>query len=161
MLIIDLGCNVGDTIRQFKTEYPHSRVLGIELDEEVAVKAIRNIFDLSNVEIFSVAIGWPERDTEAWIDITDTVSTVNPYQEERLNTFAFPRPTRIRSLDSVLCSLGLRKEIIDILKIDIEGEEENLILGGGSWVSRTNKIYLECHRDEYISSCSDKLEEYG
>lgn len=157
-LIIDLGCNIGETMREFAEKYPEARIYGFELDSRTAAEARGNLSDLGNrIAVIDKAVGWPEREETAWIDIVSSVSSINPYQEERLNTSAFPTQVHVYSLDTVLEELGLENEIIDILKIDIEGEELNLLSGEGEWFRRTRMIYLECHRDEYMYLCSCSL----
>lgn len=160
MFIVDLGCNVGDTIKEFLEKYPNAFIFGIDLDQSAVIEARENLKEYAAI-IIQRAIGWPERDDIAWIDVTSTVSTINPYQIERLNTFAHPQPIHVYTLDQVLGEFGFSNLNIDILKIDIEGEEENLIMGGGQWLAKTSEIHLECHTEEAIDKCSEFLEVHG
>ncbi len=157
-LIIDLGCNVGETTLEFLEQYPDAFVIGIELDGNTAEKARENTSKhLHRRLIVTAAVGWPARDTTAWIDTTDTVSTINPYQHYRLNTFAHPESVHVFTLDEILEAFGFEHEEISILKIDIEGEERNLIDGLGDWLGRTQEIILECHTEEAIEFCTKRL----
>lgn len=158
MFIVDLGCNVGETLLEFANQYQDAKILGVELDPSVADQARQNLSEYADrVEIIGAAVGWPSRYTTAYIDDTSTVSTIYGYQTDRLPNCKQVR-VRVYTLDEILEGYP---DDIDILKIDIEGEEGHLIYGGGEWMNKTKEILLECHTQDNIRDCTLGLEHRG
>jgi hypothetical protein len=58
------------------------------------------------------------------------------------------------TLSDIILSEGA--EIIDILKLDVEGAEKVLFEHGSDWLRRVRLMIMELH-DGYVSGCSDAL----
>jgi hypothetical protein len=67
---------------------------------------------------------------------------------------------RVESLDQLLASLALRPA--DVVKIDVEGAEHGVLLGGESFF-REHKpvIFLATHDASVHTSCLDLLSSWG
>lgn len=135
-LIIDCGSNIGLASKYFKYEYPESRVIGIEPEKNNFEQALLN--DPSNQLSFkNAAISSSpgsgtilnhsaksnsfrvEKNSESSSDIN--FITINQIIEENKNCIPF------------------------ILKIDIEGFEDDLYSANTEWVDEFMVIYTELH----------------
>jgi hypothetical protein len=63
-------------------------------------------------------------------------------------------------IDSLLLEFSIDR--IDILKLDIEGAEDQVLsIGSASWLQRTDHIIVEFHRRDVAWRCTKLLESHG
>ena len=135
-LIIDCGGNIGLSSRFFAIKYPQSRIVCIEPEINNFQQAIKNCKGLDNISVSNCAIGSspgyakifnPEDDTNAFKTVyCDSnegirVKTINQLINENLNCELF------------------------IVKIDIEGFEEDLFSKNLEWVDKCPIMFIELH----------------
>jgi FkbM family methyltransferase len=136
-VIVDLGANIGLALLDFRLRYPQARLIGIEPDP-IAFNTLRlNTADDANTEILPVAAAGG-----------DGVRTFYSSGESVVSGFArtrtFQKPIRVptKSLDSLMRDLEL--DAIDVLKIDVEGAEEE-VLGSCTRLADVRTIVGELH----------------
>lgn len=137
-VILDLGCNIGLTMVDFKQEYPSATVIGVEMDKDNYDTCRTNISGLTNCSLLHAAI-WKENGT---ID----------YQGENEQSYAveissFGQNGKVRciTMDTLLKENNIQD--IDYIKMDIEGAEKAIFLDSNSkqWLSRVRYISIEVH----------------
>ena len=140
-LIVDIGSNVGYTIRLFQHIFPDAMIIGIEPLPANMEICRRNILlgATKKVHLVECCIVGHAREVfldqgmGAWaarIKVSDNGSGVI---------------RQGRTLDDVLGSLQIANISIDILKMDIEGAEQEAILAGGDWLERVRRMAVETH----------------
>ncbi len=120
--IVDLGANVGFSVRYLSERYPRARILAYEPDPEILALARRNLAGRPQVSLRAAAVA-AEPGTltlhrfagGSWGN-----SSFVTFQEVS-DTFTVDAVT----LDSIIEELGQ----VDILKIDIEGGEYGVLRG--------------------------------
>jgi FkbM family methyltransferase len=153
--IVDLGANIGITAAANAHRYPGAHVLAVELDEENAALARRNIAPWSDrVEIVVGAV---------WTHDGEVRYERPPGHEfgfrvvERGGTHVAPA----YSLATVLDRLpdGAR---VDFLKMDVEGAERHLLSApAAAWAARVDAIALQVHGTYSLADALRDLEALG
>jgi FkbM family methyltransferase len=136
-VIVDLGANVGLALLDFRLRYPDARLIGVEPDP-IAFKTLRlNTADDPNIQVLPIAVGGSDGIRTFYSSAESVVSGF-----KRTRDFQRALPVVTRSLDSLMSDLGLPR--VDILKIDVEGAEEE-VLGGCKRLAEIGAIVGELH----------------
>ena len=135
-LIIDAGSNIGASAVWFQMRFPDSLVLAVEPDDENISIAKRNCYGL-NVELIRGAIG-----SEG-----GRVSITNPNGEPwgfRTETSDLGEISKF-AMSDLLAQRKQEGYDVFIVKIDIEGSEEELFSKQLDWVKDVPLLIIELH----------------
>ncbi len=135
--VVDLGANIGITTLFFSQYFPNARYVCVEPDSENARLLRRNVAGLGDrVQIIEGAVSDHsgsrafDRSGRSW--------------EGRLCGQGISGPqVRCYTMNEVMAESTLTS--IDILKVDIEGAEEQLFMSGGDWLKRVKLMIVELH----------------
>lgn len=147
-VIVDLGCHKGEVSEILLDRYEDALVVSVEMVSEYAniAKARLEKFGKRS-RVINAAIGYPAREA----------ASIDRQQQSHLMEGA---GTSVITIDTLLDYVGLWDETIDFMKMDIEGEEMNVLDGGGEWVQRTTHLLVEVHRNP-VSEAKELLQELG
>lgn len=139
-VVVDLGCNIGFTSLWISRRYQVNTFVAVEPDASNCAIAEQN-FTANNlaVELITAAVG--ASDGEAYFEASES-SNMGSLQAQGTTK------VRLVSMATVLGTLGAGEKI-DLLKIDIEGGEQELLMGELSWLDRVRAIIIEFH-PEYV-----------
>jgi FkbM family methyltransferase len=145
MRAVDVGANFGVyALALARGVGATGRIWAIEPGEEAADYLARSIVanDFTNVELIRCAlsrIGGP-----GFLD-----TTVNP-ELRRLVSSASSATVEVNTLDRLALERGI--EHVDIVKIDVEGEEANVLEGGAEFLDKESPLLmLEFKRDKHVN----------
>ncbi|TAE27866.1 MAG: FkbM family methyltransferase [Candidatus Kapaibacterium sp.] len=138
-LIVDAGANIGCTALFFAKTYPKAAIVAVEPDVQNAELARRNCRTYPNVRIVEGAV-WNQAkmleienpDGESWAfrmrerSIEETSEGIRGYTIDELSNGA----------------------TIDVLKVDIEGGEQQLFQYDTHWLARVQTMLVEVHGKE-------------
>ena len=143
-LIVDLGANVGYASVDFALRYPEARVVAVEPEPSNVEVLRRNVAGLP-VEVVEAAV-WPR-------------AAILELEEAEIGHVGF----RVREgtssrhgVSTVTIPMLMEREgsnVIDLLKIDIEGSELELLSEEAAWLERVRAISIEFH-DAFRPGCS-------
>ena len=141
--IVDLGGNIGLSVRWFLTRYPAARITVLEPDRSNLELLKMNCRDaiaagqVTPIQAFAAAVDGKaeiDRSDLAWgFKKRDTSSNVTP-QTELIPCL---------SMRTLLHTGGIDQ--IDLLKVDIEGAEKELFEDCRDWIGRVRNIAVETH----------------
>jgi len=143
--ILDCGAYVGYSSAYFLSRFPEARVIAVEPDKKNFQLLKRNLEPYGNrVDVINAAIWTSEIGVKvserAMGEEGEWVTTVRECAEgERPDVQAI-------DIDTLLDRHGA--EMIDILKIDIEGAESVLFSGEHGWVDKVRAFAIELHNEE-------------
>ncbi|WP_299399484.1 FkbM family methyltransferase [uncultured Gelidibacter sp.] len=155
-VIIDAGANVGLAAVYYSQRYPKANIYSIEPELSNISVLQKNIKSYNNVICLQNALHHTENKTLEILDeglgksgfITKSASEV----KEAKSIVASVKTISVQSL--------MKKEhieIIDILKIDIEGAEISLFEKNyESWLPKTRCLIIELH-DRFYPGCQDRV----
>jgi FkbM family methyltransferase len=151
-VIVDLGANIGLALVDFRLRYPNARLIGIEPDP-VAFNTLRlNTAGDGNIQTLPVAASGSDGVRTFYSSVESVVSGFT-----RSRTFQRAMPVYTRSLDSLMRDLDL--DTIDLLKIDVEGAEEE-VLAACSRLSDVQVIVGELHMNAVTMPVEDFYRRY-
>jgi FkbM family methyltransferase len=139
--IVDGGSNIGMSVLFFKALYPGARVLAFEPAQRAHDLLVRNVEanGLRDVEVHRAALGREDGEVPFFEDRDDPATFRMSTRSERLPGTASPVPQRRLS--------QLLREEVDLLKLDIEGSEDDVLaeLVDSQAVSRIRQLVVEYH----------------
>jgi len=133
-VIFDCGANVGTSCAYFKKIYPYSIIKAFEPDPIIANYLKSNIQNnnLNNIEVIDKAVWVNDIGVELNIEGADGSSIYTEGEKQKVDS------VRLKELlDS--------ESRIDMLKMDIEGAENDVILDCGNSLKIVNNIFIEYH----------------
>jgi len=151
-LIVDLGANIGLVDRWFLTRYPGAEVIAVEPEPTNLETLKANVAGLP-VKVVPAAIGLTER----------TVRLHTVTGEHGFTMVGEPQPgsTCVEVPVVTMKSILGDAEAIDLLKVDIEGAEEELFSDCRDWIGKVQMLLVECHGHYKVASLLKDLERAG
>jgi FkbM family methyltransferase len=151
-LIVDLGANTGLVDRWLLERYPGSKIVAVEPEPGNYACLVENVAGLA-VKTVPAAIGAQER-----MILLHTSSGEHGFTmvgEPALGSRAVEVP--VVTMASILDGA----EVIDLLKVDIEGAEEELFADCASWIGKVQMLLVECHGHYKLKNLTDALNRAG
>lgn len=135
-VIYDCGANVGTSVLYFHQHYPQAKIRAVEADPAIAAVLQENVErnHLKNVEVISKAVWKDDRGVRFHSDQADGGLITNKDNESA---------SVIPSIR--LSALLQQEEVVDFLKMDIEGAEFDVINDCQTVLSKVRNLYIECH----------------
>lgn len=137
-VIYDCGANIGLSILFFKEIYPNCKIKAFEADKNIFKYLEKNITKnkIQNIELFNNAV-WVNNETlffnSEGADGGSLVGNNNSIEKQEVQG--------IRLKDMLLNE----ENVVDFLKIDIEGAETAVIFDCNEALSKVNNICIEYH----------------
>ena len=145
--MIDAGAYIGDTAAYFLSNYPGLNVIALEPGEESHTMAARNLKDYGSRSIL-LKKGLYSADQVCRFDGNNTGAGISGSGYE-IKCISLPTLIQIYSIPR-----------IDILKMDIEGAEEQVFLENpASWLRLTDLLLIEIHKPHILGLISTVLRE--
>jgi len=136
-LIIDCGANIGLSSLYFSGEFPNAKIFSFEPEKNNYFMMEQNCERLTQVSMFKKAIG----SCDGFVRIQDNNSDNNAFRTSRNSNGA--GDIEVISINSILSK---NKDLIPfIIKIDIEGFEDDLFSANTEWVERFPLLIIETH----------------
>ena len=135
-LIYDCGGNIGLASRYFAENFPAARVICIEPEKGNMVQARKNCKKFDNVIFREAAIG----STVGFVTIMDENANADAF---RVLTSEKSDKTEMVNIDQLLKENN--EGSLFIVKIDIEGFEENLFSQNTEWIDDCMLLIVELH----------------
>jgi FkbM family methyltransferase len=138
--LVDLGANIGLACLWFSYEHGFSELVAVE-PSQGNVAVLRRNLGRSSVSFHIL---------EGAVGAKDGMAMFNPGPGPANGRLVETgicnegRPVRVFSMDSVFEALPARS-FIDLLKMDIEGGEQNVLTGDLEWLKRVRALVVEFH----------------
>jgi FkbM family methyltransferase len=139
-VIVDAGANVGLTTILYANKYPAARILAIEPESSNFEILIKNVKTYSQVTVLQAAL-WGINTTLQLVDpgighYGFRTGSISDSQGGRQRVEAFTVGAIMKKFDL---------ERIDLLKVDIEGAEQEVFGDCESWIDRVDAVVIETH----------------
>lgn len=137
-IIIDIGAGVGFFTTKFSEKA--KKVIAIE-PEPRNLNSLRKNVDknrLKNVYIVGEAAWNCDKKLKLYV-------SNNRFAHSIVNIGKKAIEIQGDTLDNILSNLGVEKEIIELMKINVEGSELQVLLGAKKCLSRTKRVIIQTH----------------
>lgn len=145
-VIIDAGANIGLSSIYFMMKYPSAQIYAIEPEIENYNLLVKNVANYRNIIPINAALS-PQSGKGKVIDtgqgdLAYQISIDNDCLQDRIigETLCF-------NIESFCANYKI--EVIDLLKIDIEGMEKKIFESDCSWLANVNVLIIELHERFY------------
>jgi FkbM family methyltransferase len=157
-LIIDLGANVGMSVRLFGERFKDARIIALEPDPDNFRICKLNIGDDLNARVTLIEAAAADR--TGWVHLDRSAEQCSIRMDGAIGADATPGAVRTTSMDDIL-SAHAPTGPIDLLKCDIEGGEAQVFRDCRSWLSRVRYLMIELHPPYGRSELMKDLERNG
>jgi FkbM family methyltransferase len=146
--IIDGGANVGVSLLYFKTQYPDCEIAAFEPDPVIFQLLQRNVerMGYDGVELHEKAL-WSSATTLPFLrEGSDggRVALIAEDRERRFNEHCFKAWTPPPTIRTVRLRDYLDRRV-DLLKLDLEGAEDQVLLDCADKLDRVERVFVEYH----------------
>jgi len=144
--ILDIGANTGQFAAQFHRLFPDAKLYSFEPLEDCYNKLLKKMGRVSNFRGFNFALGDKNGEAEIYENEYTPSSSLLPMGKIHKEAFPFTKNVatktiKIRRLDDILGELDIVDDIL--VKIDVQGTEDKVILGGEKLISKASALILE------------------
>jgi FkbM family methyltransferase len=154
--VIDLGANIGLASLYFAHRFPECRVLAVEpnIDTYALLRTnVRELVDSGRCRTLNAAV---------WSSNRNLVGCEAPGQAQ-YDSFMVKAPPcnddgeRIAgmTMQAIIAESGF--DVVDLLKVDVEGAEIELFRGDVEWLRQVNMLAIEFHGDARRTTSFDEL----
>lgn len=142
-VLVDVGANIGMTSLWLAKRYGCKRIIAVEPSAGNAAVARENFANNGiAAEVFEAAAGAKDGTAQFLLSTSSTNGRLSsgPEPASEAKTVS----VRMVSMATVLASLPPDTPI-DLMKVDIEGGEQELLTGETSWLARVQALLIEFH----------------
>lgn len=154
--ILDLGANIGLSVRLFRTWYPDARILALEPNPDTAAVARMNIDATGNsesIQLIEAAVA-PAAGTIHF-------STEDEPWAHHIVDRAGRSTIEVPAITVGQCLERMEASRIDLCKCDIEGGEIRLFADCRSWIGRVKHLVVETHPPYDVEKLETDLRRNG
>ncbi len=138
-LILDCGANIGFSVLNYKRQFPQARIIAFEPDPQFAPVLRRNLERNGAADVKAVeAAVWVQNGETKWFCEGVDGSHIIDSNTEQSDTVV------VRTVDLA----DYLTDVVDLLKLDIEGVEYQVVTHLGSRLRNVKNILIECHLDQ-------------
>ena len=144
--VLDIGANTGQFASQFHRLLPDARLYSFEPLEDCYNALLKRMGRVSKFQAFNFALG--DKNGQAQICRNDYTPSSSLLSMDELHKRAFPftehattQEIEIRRLDDILDELDIVENVL--VKIDVQGTEDKVIMGGEQLLSRASVLIVE------------------
>ena len=150
IFIIDMGINVGTSVKFFHDTYPYAKIEGFEADPKIFQYCKENLKDIlveERVDIHNLAV-W---DSDGTVEFFDEGADGGRITVDKTMSHVVTVPT----IDAK--KILLKYEQIDFLKMDIEGAETRVLRRITNELTKVDNIFVEFHSMVGVEQSIDEL----
>lgn len=144
--VFDIGGNIGQFARMIHNILPAASIYSFEPLEDCYKQLQSNMRDASNFKAFNFALG--DKDTEMDIYRNEYSPSSSLLKMGKLHKQAFPytnkegiEKIKVKRLDDIIHDLKVEDNIL--IKIDVQGYEDRVILGGKKLFAKAKVLIVE------------------
>ncbi len=152
-LVVDLGANIGLSVRYWQNRWPSCRVVAVEPHPENAKLCAVNapaLRDARECRLIEACVGAAARRASIVTDYGDWAHKLAP------PGLPGGQVVNVITMQDIMSALP-DGEVIDLLKCDIEGAEQELFDGCKPWIDRVRCIVVEIHPPYSLQSIVHSL----
>lgn len=144
--VIDVGANVGQFAVAAAKLFPDVTVHSFEPNPACVTQLSKNVGPLGNVSVYPLALGEQEAEMAFHVNSHSHSSSILPLANNHKEAFPDAREVKtikvkVSTLDKVFAGVELPATVL--LKLDVQGYEEQALLGAIETLKRVDYVVLE------------------
>ena len=144
--VLDVGANTGQFALQIHALLPEAKIYSFEPLADCYAALRKNMQGVANFESFNVALGNSNGKCSIYRNACSPSSSLLPMQN--LHKQAFPQTAHAELEEIEICRLDDMAHALELndnvlIKIDVQGFEDKVILGGQKVIERAHVIIVE------------------
>ncbi|GAB2597643.1 FkbM family methyltransferase [Spirosoma areae] len=144
--ILDIGANTGQSVITFHNAFPKATIHAFEPLPDCFKELSRNVAGLSGIMLHNIAIGDQVGNITFEENEYSASSSVLSMTDQHISNFPFTKnrkqtAVRVEMLDTLLETVPLYENML--IKIDVQGYEKHVILGGRKVISQAKVLIVE------------------
>lgn len=164
-IIFDIGANVGTFLYQFENKLNHKNIYAFEPNKKLNIR-LKRLFPSMNIS--SVALSDENTTAQFKVPIIKgkmvaSRGTLNTSYKEKDEENSYTETVEVVKLDDWVKSKNIKK--IDIIKIDVEGNEMKTLFGGKETIQKFKPTLMvemeQRHHDQLIWNEISEVENWG
>jgi FkbM family methyltransferase len=150
-VIVDIGANVGMAALYFATHYPLAQIICIEPDKDNCTVLQKNCAPYKNIKIMQAAI-MPQ---DGFVSIKKALLQYNNSVQ-----FSDSEKNNVQAICMNTLFSNFELTHVDLMKIDIEGGEEEVFAADTTWLDNVSQLLIEIHNPETSNVCFNRLQQH-
>lgn len=144
--VLDIGANTGQFASQFHRLLPDARLYSFEPLEDCYNALLKRMGRVPKFHAFNFALGSINGQAEIYRNDFTPSSSLLSMEELHKEAFPFTKHTtaqkiKIKRLDDIVDKLDIVENVL--VKIDVQGTEDKVIMGGERLLSRASILIVE------------------
>jgi FkbM family methyltransferase len=144
--VMDIGANTGQFVWYMSKLLPNARFYSFEPLKDCYEQLLKKMRGVSNFRAFQFALGDKSGKSQVYHNDFSPSSSLLPMEELHKEAFPCTKNARIeeieiRCLDEIAQELDIEDNLL--IKIDVQGFEDKVILGGEKLISRASILIIE------------------
>ena len=148
-VIVDAGANIGLSAIFFANKFPNAKIIALEPEPKNIEQFKLNTQNYPNIKLVEAAL-WK---TSGWIEIVDKGLGEAGFMVKEVPEKS-SKSIKSISLDKLIQEFDI--QVIDFLKIDIEGSEKEVFENANLWLKNVKSFSVELH-DHMKQACSKSV----
>ena len=144
--ILDIGANKGGFAMKIRKIIPHAKIYSFEPIKQALDNLKINLKKDSNIEFFNIGLG--NKNSELEINKNEFSPSSSILEMNSSHKINFPHTKKtlkekiiIKRLDDIIKDIDVKSKLL--IKIDVQGYEKEVILGGIKTIPRADIIIVE------------------
>jgi FkbM family methyltransferase len=155
--ILDLGANIGMAAAALAAQFPAAEFVLVEPDPRNVARLARTIeWNGLTGKIVPSAVGAQSGRLRLRMGSNPTCSAL---ETSKMHDLSGTTDVEVCTVDEILRRAGW--DGADLVKIDIEGTEQELLTENNAWLARVGTLILEIHPSCSADAIAEALAEYG
>lgn len=144
--IVDLGANIGLSVRLWLEKYPKARIIAVEPDHQNMEMCRLNVGDevRARVSLIEACVGSAPGVARLDRSAEECAIRMIPTSADAADSGDTADKVLVMTLEQILTACNLHGPI-DLLKCDIEGAEEPLFTNCSPWIAQVRNLMIELH----------------
>ncbi|MFZ2151621.1 MAG: FkbM family methyltransferase [Minisyncoccia bacterium] len=148
--IIDVGANVGQFANQVREVMPEVTIYSFEPVAHCFKELQSNMRGDANFMAFNCALGDEEKETQIYVNEYSPSSSLLHTTEIHETTYPFTTKSHlenisVKTLDLIAADLSIKDNLL--IKLDVQGYEDRVILGGLKTIEKAKVLLVESSFD--------------
>jgi FkbM family methyltransferase len=155
-VILDVGAHWGESVEFFSSIFPRAEIHSFEPDPQ-SFSTLKDVADRLGTKAYNAAVSDRSGTVDYYAQDLSHLGGLYPINRDSSDSLGYARSAKneklavlATTLSEFLSSNGIAR--VDLLKIDVQGAEEDVLKGAGAELGRVANISVECNLFDFYGT---------